>query len=81
MVFQHATFVFSTPGTILGTPDPKLGPRLARGPFSAQNGTRKNMIVWKKWFPMSFYGDLCEGIALYGTQEAFGQGHFPPKPS
>ena len=28
MVFQHATLVFSTPGIIFGTPDPKSGPRL-----------------------------------------------------
>ena len=81
MVFQYATLVFSTPGTILGTPDPKFGPWLGRGPFSGQNGARKNMILWKKWFPMRFCGDLCEGIGLYGAQEAFGQAHFPPNPA
>ena len=26
---------------------------------------------------MRFYGDLCEGIGLYGAQEAFGQARFP----
>ena len=30
---------------------------------------------------MGFEGDLCEGIGLYGTQEAFGRAHFPPKPT
>ena len=35
------------------------------------------MILWNKLFPMRFYRDLCEGIGLYGTLEAFGQGHFP----
>ena len=27
---------------------------------------------------MWIHGDLCEGNGLDGTQEAFGQGHFPP---
>ena len=26
---------------------------------------------------MGLEGDLCEGIGLYGIQEAFGQAHFP----
>ena len=80
MVFQYATLVFSSPGTILGTPDPKFGPRLGQGPFSAQNGTRKNMILWN-WSPTGFHRDLCEGNGLYGAQEAFGQAHFPPNPT
>ena len=29
---------------------------------------------------MRYYGNLCEGIGLYGTQEAFGQARFPPNP-
>ena len=29
---------------------------------------------------MGFEGDLCEGIGLYGAQEAFGQARFPPNP-
>ena len=77
MVFQYATLVFSTLGTVLGTPDIKFGSRLGRGPFGHTNGPRKNMTLWKKWSPMRFHGDLCQGIGLYGAQEAFGQGHFP----
>ena len=78
MVFRYATLIFSNPGSICGTPDSKFVPWLGRGPFSAKHGTRNNMNVWKKWPHVKFYGDLCEGIGLYGTQEAFGQAHFPP---
>ena len=60
------------------TLDTKFGPRLGRGLFSAQTGTRKNMILWKNWCPIGFHRDLCEGNGLYGTQEAFGQAHCPP---
>ena len=38
------------------------------------------MILWRKWSPMGLDGDLCEGIGLYGAQEAFGQAGFPPNP-
>ena len=41
MVFQHGTLVFSPPGTIFGTPDPKFGSWLRRGPFSRKKGARK----------------------------------------
>ena len=81
MVFQCATLVFSTPGTISGTPDRKFGARLGRGPCWHKNGGQKNMTLWKKWSPMRFHGDLCEGNGLYGTQEAFGQAHFLPNPT
>ena len=30
---------------------------------------------------MGFERDLSEGDGLYGTQEAFGQGHFPLNPA
>ena len=81
MVFQCATLVFSTPGTISGTPDRKFGARLGWGPFWHKNGGQKNMTLWKKWSPMRFHGDLCEGNGLYGTLEAFGQARFPPNPT
>ena len=81
LVFQYATLVFSTPGTISGTPDRKFGARLGWGPFWHKHGRQKNMTLWKKWSPMRFRGDLCEGNGLYGTQEAFGQAHFPPNPT
>ena len=35
------------------------------------------MYLWRKLFPIGIYGDPCEGNGLYGTQEAFGQGHLP----
>ena len=38
------------------------------------------MVLWKKWSPMRFEGDLCEGFGLYGAQEAFGQACFPQNP-
>ena len=62
---------------------PDLGPggsRLDWGPFLLKKGTPENMNLWRKWFPMGFEGDLCEGIGLYGAQEAFGQARFPPNP-
>ena len=62
---------------------PDLDPggfRLGWGPFLLKQGCRENMILWWKWPPMGFEGDLCEGIGSYGTQEAFGQARFPPNP-
>ena len=38
-------------------------------------------MLWRKWSLAGFYGDLCEGIGLYGAQKAFGQGRFPPNPT
>ena len=81
MVFQCATLVCSTPGIIFGTLDSKFGPRLGWGPFFGKKGGLENMNLWRNWFPMGFGGNLCEGIGLYGAQEAFGQAHFPPNPA
>ena len=81
MVFRHATLVFSTPGTIFGPPDLDLGPGWPGPPFLGKKGGPENMTLWKKWSLVRFEGDLCEGIGLYGIQEAFGQAHFPPNPT
>jgi len=80
MFFRYATLVFPTPGTISGTPDPKFGPWLGCGPFRPKTGPGKHDVV-EEMVPVRIYGDLCEGIGLYGAQEAFGQGHFPLNPT
>ena len=83
MVFQCTTLVFSAPGGHFGIPDPRFGSWRAPaglGTFFAQKNGLENLILWRKWFPMGFQGDLCEGIGLYGTQEAFGQARFLPNP-
>ena len=71
---------FQPRGRFWGPQIPNVDPSWAGDRFLATNGARKNTVLWKKWFPMRFYRDLCEGNGLYGTQEAFGQGRFPPNP-
>ena len=59
--------------------DPE-GFQLGWGPFLLNKGGPENTILWRTWSPMGLEGDLCEGIGLYGVQEAFGQARFPPNP-
>ena len=61
---------FGDPGSQIWTP-------AGLGTFFGQHGAPKNMILWKNWSPMGVHGDLCEGIGLYGAQEAFGQAVSP----
>ena len=35
------------------------------------------MVLCRKWFFIGFEGDLCEGIGLYGAQEALGKAISP----
>ena len=78
MVFRQATLVFSTPGAIFGTPIPDLDPSRA-GDLCCPNGLEKHGFV-EEMVPHGLHGILQEGNGLYGTQEAFGQGRFPPNP-
>ena len=73
-------FGIFNPQVHFGTPGSGFGFRLGWGPFLDKKGAPENMILWRKWSPMGFEGDLCEGFGLYGTQEAFGQARFPPNP-
>ena len=66
MVFQYGSLVCSTP-----TPGPIWDPRIwiwvpaGLGTFFfPKNGGPENMILWRKWSPMRFEGDLCEGIGF-----------------
>ena len=57
MVFGHAPLVFSTPGTIFGTPDPRFGPqRVPAGP-----GT----FLGQKWGPEKH--DFVEEVVPHGV--------------
>ena len=78
--FRPATLIFLTPGPIFGAPGQGLGPRRPEGPFGAQKGDPKNMILWRDWTPTRFPGIFCEGNGFYGTQEPFGCTNFPPNP-
>ena len=53
-------------------------PRVARGGFRAQNGTRKNMVLWRNGFENGDYGIPRDPNGFCGTQEAFGKASFPP---
>ena len=64
----------------MGTQDLDLGSSWAGDLFLAKKGARKNMILWRKLFPMGVEGVLCEGIGLYEAQQAFEQAHFSPNP-
>ena len=83
MVFRCANLVFSTQNPFLDPRIPDLDPGgfwPGWGPFLLKQMDPENMNLWRKWFPMGFEGDLCEGFGLCGAQEAFGQARFPPKP-
>ena len=54
MVFQPATLIFLTPDPIFEAPGQGLGHRRPGGPFWAQNGGPKNMILWRDWSPTRF---------------------------
>ena len=68
MVFSVRNSDISKPqGGIFGSQDLDLGSGWAGDRFLAKHGAQKNMILLKKWFPMGFEGDLCEGFGLYGA--------------
>ena len=79
--FRHATFVCSTPGTIFGTPYPRFGPQLGRGPFSAQNRAQNKNGFVEEMVPHEVLGGSVRGEWIAWYPGGLWVRPFPPKPS
>ena len=62
MVFRSATLISLTLEPIFGAPGQGLGPWRPGGPFWAQNGGPKNMILWRDRSPTRFPGFFKRGM-------------------
>ena len=84
--FSARIFYVCGPRAKIGSPWPKmlpwgpdLGPGWAWELFGPKLGP-KNMKSWRDDLSNGWIGGPQRGNGLYGTQEAFGQAHFPQTP-
>ena len=68
-------------GTKIWTRDFQFWPGLARGGFWTKIGGPKNMVLFGNGVVIGDCGISRDPNGLYGTQEVFGRGGFPPNPT